>query len=46
MTNNALKIFSSAETLQQFKTNALEQAKRFDISMIVPQYEALYNRFL
>lgn len=46
MTANALKIFSSAETLQQFKTNALEQAKKFDISMIVPQYEELYNRFL
>ncbi|MEO6917001.1 MAG: N-acetyl-alpha-D-glucosaminyl L-malate synthase BshA [Chitinophagaceae bacterium] len=46
MTANALKILSSEDTLQQFKTNALEQAKRFDISMIVPQYEKLYNRFL
>jgi N-acetyl-alpha-D-glucosaminyl L-malate synthase BshA len=46
MTANALKILKNEETLKTFKTNALEQAKRFDINMIVPQYEALYNRFL
>jgi N-acetyl-alpha-D-glucosaminyl L-malate synthase BshA len=46
MTANALRILKDEETLKTFKANALEQAKRFDINMIVPQYEALYNRFL
>jgi len=32
--------------LQQFKDNAIAHARRFDISTIVPEYEALYNRFL
>lgn len=46
MTANSLKILQGEDTLKQFRMNALEQAKRFDINMIVPQYEALYNRFL
>lgn len=46
MTENSLKILSSPESLLQFKANALEHAKKFDIHNIVPQYEALYNRFL
>lgn len=46
MTQNALKILESPDTLNTFKTNALEQAKKFDIHQIIPQYEALYNKFL
>ncbi len=46
MAANALSILSTPETLQLFKTNALAQAKQFDIHNIIPQYEALYNRFL
>lgn len=46
MTANTLRILEGEETLKKFRTNALDQAKRFDINMIVPQYEALYNRFL
>lgn len=46
MAANALKILIDAETHQQFKKNALAQAQRFDISNIVPLYEALYEKVL
>jgi N-acetyl-alpha-D-glucosaminyl L-malate synthase BshA len=45
MSRNAITILENDETLQKFKTNATAQAKLFDIHRIVPQYEALYNRF-
>jgi L-malate glycosyltransferase len=44
MCNKALLIFKDEATTKQFKTNALAQAKKFDISTIVPKYEALYNQ--
>lgn len=44
MCDNALAIFKDKETHDRFKANALEQAKKFDIDNIVPQYEALYTR--
>ncbi len=43
MSKNALKILKDEETLLKFKTNALLQAKKFDIQNIVPLYEQLYN---
>ncbi len=46
MGNNALKILKDAETLERFKENALAQAKRFDIDVILPQYEAYYEHIL
>lgn len=46
MAKNALTILSNEETLQQFRANALEQAKRFDIKNILPQYEAYYEEVL
>ena len=46
MSKNALYILKDEETLQQFKTNALIQAKKFDIENIVPLYEALYQRVI
>jgi len=46
MAKNALSIFKDDATLQQFKNNALEQAKKFDIENIVPIYEALYKRVI
>ena len=46
MSESAIKILEDDATLRQFKANALAQAKRFDINTIVPEYEALYNRFL
>jgi N-acetyl-alpha-D-glucosaminyl L-malate synthase BshA len=46
MSARAISILESDATLKKFKTNAATHAKRFDIHTIVPEYEALYNRFL
>jgi glycosyltransferase involved in cell wall biosynthesis len=45
MCEKALRIFRDEDTLQLFKENALKQALKFDGDRIVPQYEALYQRF-
>lgn len=45
MTKNALFILHD-ENLTEFKQNALQRAKDFDISKILPQYEAVYNEVL
>ena len=44
MAANAIKILKDDVVLNQFKDNALEVAKRFDIKNILPKYEALYQR--
>ncbi len=44
MATNALKILSDDFTLNQFKVNALETAKQFDIKNILPMYEDLYQK--
>ncbi|MCU0434354.1 MAG: N-acetyl-alpha-D-glucosaminyl L-malate synthase BshA [Bacteroidia bacterium] len=46
MARNALHILGDETTLQQFKANAWEQAKKFDIGFILPVYEELYERVL
>jgi glycosyltransferase involved in cell wall biosynthesis len=46
MTEGAVNILKSDATLAEFRKNALEQAKRFDIHHILPLYEALYQRTL
>ena len=46
MCKKTLMILSNEEKLKQFKSNALEQAKKFDIHNIVPEYEALYEKFI
>ncbi len=46
MASNALKILSDETTLAQFKANALEVAKKFDIKIILPLYENLYRKAL
>ena len=46
MTKNALTILSDESSLALFKSNALKQAKKFDINNIVPEYEALYKKFI
>lgn len=46
MSRNALHILQDDATLQQFKANALTQAKKFDIENIVPLYEAMYKRVI
>lgn len=46
MSARAISILENDATLKKFKANAAAHAKRFDIHTIVPEYEALYNRFL
>ena len=46
MAANALKILKDDETLNRFKANAFEQAKKFDIHTILPMYEKLYEEVL
>jgi len=42
MAKNAIHILKDQATLDQFKANAFEQAKKFDIGRILPMYEKLY----
>ena len=44
MAKNALYILEDAERLLQFKQNALAQAKRFDLDIILPHYEKYYDQ--
>ncbi|QXP58637.1 N-acetyl-alpha-D-glucosaminyl L-malate synthase BshA [Olleya sp. HaHaR_3_96] len=46
MSKNAIHILKNEAVLKQFKINAKEQAKTFDIHRIVPQYEAIYEETL
>jgi len=46
MAKNAISILKDDETLNTFKANAYEQAKKFDIAKILPMYEALYEKVL
>ena len=43
---HAIQILSDDAVLKKFKIKAATHAKQFDIHKIVPEYEALYNRFL
>ena len=43
MAKNTIAILKTDEILDQFKLNAFEQAKLFDIRNILPQYESLYE---
>lgn len=42
----AIDILKEDDTLKKFRKGALEQARKFDIHNIVPQYEKLYSRFV
>jgi N-acetyl-alpha-D-glucosaminyl L-malate synthase BshA len=44
MAKNALYILEDAERLLKFKQNALAQAKRFDLDIILPRYERYYDQ--
>jgi N-acetyl-alpha-D-glucosaminyl L-malate synthase BshA len=46
MANNALKILSTDEIHQNFRTNALAQAQTFDIHNILPIYEDYYQEVI
>lgn len=45
MSSYALELLQNDDKLKRFQKHAFEQAERFDISKIVPQYEKLYSRF-
>ncbi|HWJ90700.1 MAG TPA: N-acetyl-alpha-D-glucosaminyl L-malate synthase BshA [Flavisolibacter sp.] len=46
MSQQAMDIIGNEERLQQFKQNAAQHAKTFDIHNIVPLYEKLYDEVL
>lgn len=46
MAEHTLMLLQNPDMLQTFRKNALEQAKTFDISYILPQYEAYYQKVL
>lgn len=46
MAANAISVLKDEEKLKQFRKNALEQARRFDIDKILPQYEQYYEEIV
>lgn len=46
LARNTLLLLQNPAMLETFRHNALEQAKRFDISFILPKYEAYYEKVL
>lgn len=46
MAKNAIKILKDPNLLKTFRKNALAQAKRFDITAILPQYEDYYEQVI
>jgi len=46
MAKNAISILKDDKVLNQFKANAFEQAKKFDIVNILPMYEELYKEVI
>ena len=46
MAKNAIELLSDDKKFQQFRINAFEQAKQFDIESILPMYEKLYKEVI
>jgi L-malate glycosyltransferase len=46
MAKNAISLLENEDMLNRFRHNALKQAKRFDISNILPEYEKYYEYIL
>ena len=46
MSNFAIELLTDDEKLSAFKTNALLQARRFDITNILPEYESYYEEVI
>ena len=46
MSEYAIKLLSDKNLLNEFKENALEQAKQFELSKILPMYESYYEEVL
>lgn len=43
MAANAIKILENDDVLQKFKENSLQQARRFDLKVVLKEYEAVYE---
>lgn len=46
MAKNTITLLSNEQQLAEFKKNAYEQAKKFDITKILPLYEQLYKEVI
>jgi len=46
MAKNTIALLKDETKLNQFKENAYERAKLFDISVVLPQYEKLYEEVI
>lgn len=46
MASGILTLWESPKTLTAFKTGAKQTAARYDISVVLPQYEALYKQII
>lgn len=46
MAKNAINILKDENSLQQFRNNAFEQAKKFSIRNILPMYEKMYEEIV
>lgn len=46
MANNAIRLLSDETLLEKFRKQAYRQARKFDISRIIPQYETLYQELI
>lgn len=44
MAQNALTLLENEDLLKLYRYNAVEQARKFDISIILPQYETYYEK--
>jgi glycosyltransferase involved in cell wall biosynthesis len=45
MSDFAIGLLKDNERLEEMKQKAFEQAQKFDIRYIIPQYEKLYSQF-
>jgi L-malate glycosyltransferase len=46
MAKNTIKLLKDPELHEKFRLNAYEQASRFDLERILPEYEKLYSQLL
>lgn len=44
MSENAIQLLSNMSLYKDFKNNAYAQAQRFDINIILPEYESFYSK--
>ena len=46
MAANAISLLKNEDKLEKFKAQAFEQAKKFDLPNVLPQYVALYKMLI